>query len=599
MTGTAYVVGLPVEQRQRLVRVLAPDVAVEEATAGAAITAGSVVVTTAAALASVPSPPGGRTLVVVFGDPTPATMAPGVAHVVRPEIGDGDLGLLVRSLVFRRPAVGPTTTSAQPPADTYQAQQTQRAFALSRRLAAAHDLAGLEQAATSAFTELVAADRVTCLFFDGSDGTLWTDESQSAAAADDDESRRAIAGVVGFAALTGQTVRVDTLRDDPRHLDALDAPDGDPRDRLLIAPVHGNDGQVHAVLVAARTWRRDAFTDTDTAIAAAFAALSGPFLSQLAAQLEAKAMLEPADDGLFRREAMDAQSLPPWGDVIRVTPSWLGWTYWALLALLAASVAYVSIGTISTYSSGPAIVRASNRADVSALSAGIVGAVVARPGDTVARGDVIARLDDAEQRGNVERIAREFETQLRNHMTDPADAAADAAVRALRLELDRAQLALDSRVVRAPAAGTIADLRVRAGLRVEPGDIVATIADGSQGLELVALLPGSLRPQLATGMPVRFEVQGYRYAYHTVFIESISLDVIAPGEARRVLGPEVADGLRLTGPVVLVRGDLPDDEFDLDGRTYQLHDGMRGTADVRVRRERIIYALVPGLRGLW
>jgi hypothetical protein len=78
----------------------------------------------------------------------------------------------------------------------------------------------------------------------------------------------------------------------------------------------------------------------------------------------------------------------------------------------------------------------------------------------------------------------------------------------------------------------------------------------------------------------------------------VSPDVISPAEARRVLGAEVADGLAIAGPVVLVRGRLSSAEFVVDGRALAYHDGMQGLAEVRVDVESVAVALVPGLRRL-
>jgi multidrug efflux pump subunit AcrA (membrane-fusion protein) len=327
---------------------------------------------------------------------------------------------------------------------------------------------------------------------------------------------------------------------------------------------------------------------------AAFAGMMAPFLDQLAAHLESRALLEaPDEDALFRQEAIEAQALPRWGDVIRVAPSWVGWAYWGLLALLVASIAYISLGTVSTYSSGPAIVRSTSREEIAARLAGNVIEVAVNPGDRVAAGGVIARLDDADARGSVVRLEREFDNQLRNHMQDPADQAADAAVRGLRLQLGQARLALEDRLIRSSAGGVITDVRVRGGQHVEPGNVVATVAAGEGGLEVAALLPGSDRPQLAPGMPLRLELAGYRYAYQTLTIDSVSTDVLAPAEALRVLG---VDGLQLSGPVVLVRARIAGFEFEADGDRYRYHDGMQGLAEVRVRDERILYTLMPELR---
>jgi hypothetical protein len=50
--------------------------------------------------------------------------------------------------------------------------------------------------------------------------------------------------------------------------------------------------------------------------------------------------------------------------------------------------------------------------------------------------------------------------------------------------------------------------------------------------------------------------------------------------------------------VVLVTARLPAETFEADREVYRYHDGMHGTAEVRIRSERIVTALVPGLKGL-
>jgi hypothetical protein len=472
--------------------------------------------------------------------------------------------MLLLSLAERRPLFAPPP----PPVTTEtDARRTHRAFALSRGLAAAHDLAAAERIAAAAVAELTAADRAACLFHDAGDGSLWSEERLRGAAGDE---RRAVGGLAGFAARTGLPLAAAHLADDPRGLPAIDDPDGDFAEHVLVHPVVGGNGQVHAVLVAAREPARPMFDGAEIALLASFAALIAPFLDQMSAQIETQTLLEvPQDQRLFRQEAIEAQALPRWGDVIRVTPAWIGWTYWLLVATLAASLVYVALGTVATYSTGPAVVRSTSRKDVLAAAAGNVTAVRVAPGNRVAPGDVLVRLDDSEARGLVEETRREFETQLRKHMLEPG------RLQQLRLELEKYRRALADRVVRATASGVITEVRVNEGGHLERGDVVAAISEGAGELELAALLPGSDRPQLAPGMELRLELAGYRYAYQTLVIDSVSEDASSPREALRTLGlgPEMADAMGLSGPVVVVHARIPGFAF-----------------------ERILHALVPGLR---
>lgn len=528
--------------------------------------------------------------VVVIGDPSlPAH--PRASHVITRQWHDAPLRILLASLALGRPA---PELPLPPPQSPGEARDAQRAINAARKLAAAQDLLQCEQTVVEILIELLEVDRAYCLYYDHESGAIWSEAKLHGATGDE---RKAIAGLAGFAAITGRIAIADQMGADPRFVGMIDDPDGDSLDRLIAQPVYGADGYTHAIMIATRRGRRAPFGPNDQLLLARFAKLVTPILDQLQIQVTAQAILEDAagDGGLFRREAAEAQAMPRWGDVVRVSPGWLSWAYWFLVLLLAGSIAFIVIAQVSTYSEGPALIRSTARSVVIARTGGLVQSVDVAPGDRVAPGMVIARFDSRDQELNVTRLEREFETQLRNHMLDPGDATADAALRNVRNELETSRTALEERLIRATSTGVIGDVRVSTNQFVEPGNVIASVVDNSKGLEVVALLPGEDRPQIAPGMELRIEVVGYRYAYQTLVIDQVG-DVVAPNEAKRVLGPEVADSLRITGPVIRVSGRLSSDEFEVDGRTFHYHDGMIATAQVRVRSEPIVFALIPGTR---
>lgn len=123
--------------------------------------------------------------------------------------------------------------------------------------------------------------------------------------------------------------------------------------------------------------------------------------------------------------------------------------------------------------------------------------------------------------------------------------------------------------------------------------------DADTGATLIAVLPGQYRPLLQPGMPLRLELTGYRYAYQQPVIESVGDRLIGPDEARRALGPEAAAAMPLPpGPLVLVQARLPARTFTANGGVYPLYDNMSGAVEARVRSERLLLTLVPGLKGL-
>lgn len=532
----------------------------------------------------------GDLAIVVIGDPATDATDPRVAYVARPGIPDEQLTTLLEAIAAGTAAELPKLLADTPA----HARRAQRAFAASRRLAAATDLRATEAIAVETVQELVGSDRAYCLFFHAGDGSLWSEALQQGAG----DERRAIGGLAGWSAYTGLPAQAKSAGDDPRWLASIDDPQGDAGCALLVHPVIGVDRHVHAVLIAARN-RGSAFGEAEVEQLARFAALASPLLDQLSSHVETQQVLDEESAGqLFRPEAIAAAEPQRWGDVVRVSPTWLPVAYWVLVLLLLGSAAFMTFGTVATYSTGMAVIRSTSRVSVTLQNAGNISSVLVQPGDRVEAGTVIAKLDDVDQRSAVERINKEFESQLRNHMLDPNDPSADSSLRALRLQLEQSRAALDERQIRARTAGTLSDLRVQPGQHVEPGQVAASIVEGGGGLEVIALLPGEDRPQLSPGMQLRLELIGYRYAYQVLTIDSVSSEVIAASEARRILGPDVAEGMAMGGSVVVVRGKLTSNEFEADDQIYRYHDGMLGKAEVRLRTERIVFAIIPGLRRL-
>ena len=116
------------------------------------------------------------------------------------------------------------------------------------------------------------------------------------------------------------------------------------------------------------------------------------------------------------------------------------------------------------------------------------------------------------------------------------------------------------------------------------------------GPKATILVPGEARPLLKRGMKARLEIVGYRYAYQQLAIATVSDEVIGPNEARRALGPGIAEAVAVPGPVVLLEAPLPGPSFSAEGKTYQYHQGMLASAEIKVRRETILMQLIPALR---
>lgn len=307
----------------------------------------------------------------------------------------------------------------------------------------------------------------------------------------------------------------------------------------------------------------------------------------------------PVDErNIFRTEALEHRDRAQReGGLVRLSPSWTGWVYWLVLATAGAALLYSALGTVNEYATGPAIIRVRARQELTAPASGVVSAVPVSSGTRVEAGQVLVLLHNAAEQAELERLEHEFELQLLHWMRNPADETARQALMGLRAQKELARARLAERSLRAPRAGVVSDVRVRVGQQLSPGEVVLTWVGEDEGLLVTALLPGQSRPFLRPGGRLRLELDGFRYEYRELVIESVSDDLMGPSEARRFLGPNLGDTVALQGPVVRVEARLPS-SFQYEGHALHYYDGMLGTAEARIRSESFLLRLVPGLKLL-
>jgi len=555
-------------------------------------------------LAGTPDPAGPLVLLTAAG-PDPAMFQDLIDedrlfYLSQGELPARELSDLVRSALDRRRK----SLEAEPaPA------RLRQAVLAARRVAVQPDLASAGELLPLAVEEAVETDRAYCLLYDPEDGVLW---SRASGLEGEERHESSAVGLVSFVARTGRPVRVERATEDPRYEREADDPAGGPSAHLLAVPVKAEaEGRVLAVLCAVRGSDlhpgRAPFSAADEEALALLAATVAPPLAQLglAARLEAEGrardrVLRERTTEVFREEALDhyVAAAAREGDWLRLSPRWTNATFWLLVGLVAAFLIYSLVGTVDEHSTGPAVVRLSGRTEVTASQEGLVTAVEVRPGDRVAAGQPLVRFQSAREAAELERIEHAWELQLVEHLRDLSAPAPSQALIALQAERDLARARLDERVVRAPRAGVVRDVRSRPDQRVVPGAILLSLTGVASRPSLMALLPGEHRPLLRAGMPLTLELRGYGHAPQHLAITAIAEEVVGPEEARRLLGPEVAAAIPLDGPLVLVEARLPGTTFEAGGERYELHDGMWGTAEVRVRSEPLLAALVPGLRAV-
>jgi multidrug resistance efflux pump len=245
------------------------------------------------------------------------------------------------------------------------------------------------------------------------------------------------------------------------------------------------------------------------------------------------------------------------------------------------------------------VVQLGGRSDLTATADGTVSQVAVAPGERVEAGRLLVRFYGAREAAELSRIDHEFELQLINRLRDPSDAGAQQALLSLRAERELARSNLAERELRAPAAGLVSDIRVRVGEHIAPGQSLLSITRGESRPEVVVFLPGQYRPLLKRGMPLRLEIQGYRYAYQHLTVDAVGDEVVGPAEARRYLGDALGDSVQFAGPVVRVEARLPSGTFEAEGKTRRYHDGMVALAEVQIRSERVLVTLIPALKALF
>jgi multidrug efflux pump subunit AcrA (membrane-fusion protein) len=309
----------------------------------------------------------------------------------------------------------------------------------------------------------------------------------------------------------------------------------------------------------------------------------------------------PSPSTLFREEALEyyIHGRRAQGHVLHLSPRWMTWTYWLVVAVCVAGSIYVGCASLHEYATGLALIRDEGRTQVTAISGGTITSIAVQPGQHVEAAQELLRLNDTQEKIDLERLRQEFHIQQIHRLKHPHDAAAQQQLATIRAQVDSAEKRLHERVIYAPRAGMVRDLRIRPQQSVTAGEFLLTLVSPADVLSVVAILPGQYRPFLKPGIPLRLELTGFRYAYQRLTIDAVGNEVIGPNEVRRFLGQDVADAVALQGSAVIVQAHVPARTFYADGRWHTYHDGMHGTAEVRVRSERMVLALVPGLKAVF
>lgn len=303
--------------------------------------------------------------------------------------------------------------------------------------------------------------------------------------------------------------------------------------------------------------------------------------------------------GIFRKEALEHYAGQRYeGDVLRFDVRWVTWTYRIVASAMIAAVLYIVLFDVSEYASGVSFVQMEGRRPLSTQFAATVEKVHVQPGQHVEAGQLLVTLSSPAEEAELQRAREEFSLHLAQLLREPSDVASKQSLASLRPRRDQARLLAKGRLIRATQAGIVTDVRARPGQYLEAHSVVLGLAPLDAPVSLVCVIPGDYRPMLKTGQDIRFSLDGYKFEYRTVPVETVGEEVIGPLEMKRFLGPEIADAFPIMGPSVLVKGTLASRTFEADGQTFTYVEGLTGKVDIRVRSEPIIITLLPALKAL-
>jgi multidrug efflux pump subunit AcrA (membrane-fusion protein) len=419
-----------------------------------------------------------------------------------------------------------------------------------------------------------------------------------------EDAALAWSGLAGYGLRTNRTGVFADAERDPRYDAEVDGVRQGVHRQVVVLPLRDLGGNIRllVVLSAPTSQWPTAAEDADTAQALVdgCAALFLPHIWSDAGFTQAFQRQTRARGeqqlGLYRSEALaarDAQDDQP-GQALAAGPGWTrhGWR-WLLGGAAALLLAGLLI-QVRQYAEGPGVVRLGERIAVQAPAAGSVVRVLVQPGQAVAVGTALLELDERRERGQLEQAQAAFAHALRARLLAPADEATAAPVLAARNDRERAREALDQRTVLAPVAGVVSDLRLEPGQYVAAGRHLLALTSATTQRRIVALIPGTWRPRLHVGQPLRLQLHGYPMTHLSLTVARIGDDLVGPALARSLLGATREDTVSLSGSSVWVEADLEDDRFHFAGRALQLHDGLSGQVQIAVEQVPLLLQLLPG-----
>ncbi|RMG44436.1 MAG: efflux RND transporter periplasmic adaptor subunit [Acidobacteria bacterium] len=218
-------------------------------------------------------------------------------------------------------------------------------------------------------------------------------------------------------------------------------------------------------------------------------------------------------------------------------------------------VAPVVRGRMQAYLDASSTLRAEEQVAVVSQATGVVVEILAEQGDTVRKGQLLARLayEDLElaerrARNEFERLRAEHERAAalaQDHLLSEEEYQKTGFdLERARLDWEQAKLALEKTRITAPISGTITERLVTLGTLVRENDVVFRIVD-FDSLVAPAFVPEKYLPQLRVGQPATVRAAGAGESWRPARILRISPVIDAEsGTVEVLLAIDRREGLR-------------------------------------------------------
>lgn len=315
------------------------------------------------------------------------------------------------------------------------------------------------------------------------------------------------------------------------------------------------------------------------------------------------------DKEIFRKVSIDRLASPEQLDrMITVTSarSWL--IIIAVGCMLAAVVIWSITGSLATnIEANGMLVKSGGIVDISSSETGQISDIRVKPGDYVKKGDIVARLNQAEIVAAITDLSDKLELMKESQTGQPDRLALTGRIAELKKKLRSSSL------VTSQEEGRVIEVNLHVGEMVAPGSVVMSIVRESasvRNLVAVMYVPVESGKKLAPGMAVRIApstVNKEEFGYILGRIVSVSEYPVTVRTARQKLGnSELAAAYVGSTPCLEILADLVIDKKNqsgyrwstLSGPPNKIENGTVCSASVIVARQRPIELVFPRISDL-